>query len=141
MTRRLVLLAWAVAASVAVVGAGCDDGRARPLVLVDGSGPGAAAWVDERARAFEKQSGRAVRVLRVDGAESALSLAARGEAEVALVPSASSIDELVRNEQGRDAGTVARPGGAVRVVEVNQARLPKVDGAGAKTLAAFLVAP
>lgn len=137
--RRLVALGAAVALGALAIA--CEDARTRPLVLVDGAGPGSASWVDERARAFEKQSGRAVRVLRVEGAEPALALAARGEAEVAIVPAAAPIDDLVKNDQGRDAGTVARAGGAVRVVEVNQARLPKVDGTGAKALAAFLVAP
>ena len=130
--RRLVLL---VGLALAALGAAaCDDGRPRALVLADGAGPGLAPWVDERALAFER-AGRSVRVLRV-GADDAINLASRGDADVALVPAEVSIDRFLSAQHGREAG---RRNDGLRVLVVDARTHPKVDKEGADKLAQHLL--
>jgi hypothetical protein len=116
---------------------GCEGEGPRALILADASGPGHAALIDARAAAFKEQRGRAVRVLRVASGEAAVELAARGEADVAVVPQATSIDRFLAAEQGSQAGELDAGGARFRVLTVNPKQLPKVDAQGA-ALAAFL---
>ncbi|MEJ7734421.1 MAG: hypothetical protein WKG00_35140 [Polyangiaceae bacterium] len=129
--RRLFLAALALAALGA---AACDDGRPRALILADGAGPGLAPWVDERASTFER-SGRSVRVLRV-GADDAINLASRGDADVALVPGEVPIDRFLSAQHGREAG---RRNDGLRVLVVDARTHPKVDKEGADSLAQHLL--
>jgi len=128
----------AVSVAFALLSLSCQDARPRALVLVDGSGPPHSAWVAARAAQFEA-GGRGVRVLVVGSAADAIQLARRGEAEVALVPESTPIEDFATASHGSEAGRVLHDGAALRVLEVNAAQHPKVDGAGAKSLAAFLV--
>ena len=134
--RRIFLRACLVLATAlsALGAAACDDGRPRALILADGAGPGLAPWVDERATAFER-SGRSVRVLRV-GADDALNLASRGDADVALVPAEVSIDRFVSAQHGREVG---RRADGMRVLVVDARTHPKVDREGADKLAQHLL--
>jgi len=117
---------------------GCRDAKPRPLILADGGGPAVAGWVDDRVDAFERERSRDVRVLRVGGAEDALNLATRGDADVALVPEQAPIDRFVGGQHGREAGR--GPGGA-RVLVVDARMHPKVDASGAEELAQSLLEP
>lgn len=112
----------------------CDDGRPRALIIADGAGPGLAPWVDERATAFER-TGRSVRVLRV-GADDALNLASRGDADVALLPGEASIERFVSAQHGREAG---RRADGMRILVVDARTHPKVDKEGADKLAQHLL--
>ena len=116
----------------------CRDSKPRPLILADGGGPAVAGWVDDRVDAFERARGRDVRVLRVGGAEDALNLATRGDADVALVPEQAPVDRFVGGQHGREAGR--GPGGA-RVLVVDARMHPKVDASGAEELARSLLEP
>jgi ABC-type tungstate transport system permease subunit len=131
-TARVALAALAGLAALAT--SACDDGRPRALVLADGAGPGLAPWVDERANAFER-AGRSVRVLRV-GADDAINLASRGDADVALVPSEVTIDRFLSAQHGREAG---RRNDGLRVLVVDARTHPKVDREGADKLAQHLL--
>src|SRR5689334_4121908 len=93
--RRAALHAIGAAALGALsslfLASGCDAGSSGPRALIladasDASRPAQAAWISARKAEFEKAHGRAVRVLRIDGADAAIELSARGEADVALVP-------------------------------------------------------
>jgi hypothetical protein len=64
-------------------------------------------------------------------------LAARGEADVAIVPDATPIDRFLSADQGRQAGELVAGGARYRILAVNPKQLPKVDAQGA-ALAAFL---
>ncbi|MCK6588463.1 MAG: hypothetical protein L6Q76_12860 [Polyangiaceae bacterium] len=125
------------AVSLAISGCEGGGGGPRALILADASGSGLAASIDARAAAFKEQHGRAVRVLRVASGEAAVELAARGEADVAVVPEATSIDRFVSAEQGAQAGEITHGGARFRVLAVNPKQLPKADPQGA-ALAAFL---
>lgn len=134
--RRLFGLG--IAAGVVVTLTGCDGQGPRALILADASGPDHAAFIDGRAAAFKEQHGRAVRVLRIATGEAAVELAARGEADVAIVPVASPVDRFLSAEQGAQAGELDAGGARFRVLTVNPKQLPKVDPQGA-ALATFLV--
>lgn len=129
---------WVAICSLALVAGACKNGRPRPLILADGGGPAVAGWVDDRVDAFERGRGREVRVLRVGGAEDALNLATRGDADVALIPEQAPIDRFVSGQHGREAGR--SPGGA-RILVVDARMHPKVDAAGAEELARSLLEP
>lgn len=130
-------------------GSGCDDRSSGPraLVVVDGGGgssSGQATWLTEKAAAFEKSHKRAVRVLHVDSVDAAVELAARGEADVAVVPAAleggsnERLERFFASEHGRAIGAASVGGARVQVIAVNPKQHPKVDEAGA-LLAGFLV--
>jgi len=127
--------AFAVLLSLAA--ASCEDRGPRALVVVDGSGAAHAASVTARATQFEHLRARTVRVLPVGSPADAIQLARRGEADVALVPENAPLDDFVTASHGTDAGVVSLDGSPVRVLEVNAAQHPKVDSAGAKSLAMF----
>lgn len=125
-------------AVIALALPGCEGGGGpRALILADASGSELAASIDGRAAAFKEQHGRSVRVLRVASGEAAVELAARGEADVAIVPEATPIDRFLSAEQGAQAGELAVGGARFRILTVNPKQLPKVDAQGA-ALAAFL---
>jgi hypothetical protein len=142
--ERRRLLAGIGALGIAALGIallpGCEGGGGpRALILADASGSALAGSIDidARAAAFKEQHGRSVRVLRVASGEAAVELAARGEADVAIVPEATPIDRFLAAEQGSQAGEIGAGGARFRILTVNPKQLPKVDPQGA-ALAAFL---
>lgn len=137
--RRRPFLTAVLLAAAALVTASCgkDTSGPRALILADASGPERAAIIDARLATFERQKGRAVRVLRVSSGEAAVELGARGEADVVLVPEAVPVDRFIAAEHGRDAGTLTLEGARLRVLAINVKQHPKVDAQGAD-LAAFL---
>lgn len=140
--ERRRILARIGALGIAVIGiallAGCEGGGGpRALILADASGSEVAPSIEARALAFKEQHGRSVRVLRVASGEAAVELAARGEADVAIVPEATPIDDFLAAEQGSQAGEISAGGARFRILTVNPKQLPKVDPQGA-ALAAFL---
>lgn len=143
LSRREIvsgLGALALAASLAASLAACEGGGPRALILADASGADLAPVIDARAAAFRDKHGRAVRVLRVASGEAAVELAARGEADAAIVPEATPIDRFQAAEHGAQAGVIDAGGARLRVLTVNPKQHPKVDAQGA-VLAAFLAAP
>jgi ABC-type tungstate transport system permease subunit len=108
-------------------------------VLVDGSGSVHGVWVARSAARFEHDRGRAVRVLLVDRAIDALQLARRGEADVAVVPESAPLEDFVTAGHGSEAGRLDHEGAMLRVLAVDAAQHPKIDGPGAKALAGYLV--
>lgn len=149
----LVLSAAALAlglASPLLVGA-CDAGssgrpKERALILVDASDasrPAQAAFVADRKAAFEKERGRAVRVLHVESSADAIELASRGEADVALLQENAPKDALDRffaSDHGRVIGDVAIGDHRLKIISVNAKQHPKVDAQG-EALAEFLRSP
>jgi hypothetical protein len=111
---------------------------------VDASGPAHASAIDARASAFEKQRGRAVRVLRIASGEAAVELAARGEADALIVPEATPVDSFLAADHGAVIGVLTPPsandGARLRVLTINPKQHPKADPQGAD-LAAFFAAP
>jgi hypothetical protein len=134
MKRRSALLLLCMSA------AGCGQASSRGLVLVDGSGSEAHPLVAARAAAFSS-SVREVRVVRASDGKTALALAARGEAEVAVVPASEPLDAFFAANHGREAGRVELAGVPLRIIEIDARTHPKIDAAGAKALAAFLARP
>jgi 4-aminobutyrate aminotransferase-like enzyme len=110
---------------------GCSS-EPRALVLCDGSGH--ATEVQARVKAFTESSHREVRVLPA-GAD-AVKLASRGECEVALVTPNADVIEFEKSH-GSTAGTATLEGTTTRVLLVNVAAHPKIDGPGAAALATF----
>lgn len=111
---------------------GCENNAPRALILADASGEGGSAAIEAKVAAWKEQHGRAVRVLRVASGEAAVELAARGEADVAVVPEATPIDRFLAADQGTQAGELVALGGArFRVLAGNPKQLPKVDAQGA----------
>lgn len=137
MNRRTALLLPLLAALSL---SGCGSDKPRSLVVADGSGTVHAMAVDARVKAYEKRTGRQVRVLPVPPAQ-AITLASRGEADVAVVPMESSLDTFLASEHGRVAGLLVSNGERLRVLEVDARQHPKVDAKGAKDLAAALITP
>jgi hypothetical protein len=142
-----------------LVTAACEGGGQRALVLVDASGPAHSSAIDARASAFEKQRGRAVRVLRIASGEAAVELAARGEADALILPEATSVDRFLVADHGAAIGVLALPAATtattatnatnaanatnltrLRILTINPRQHPKVDPQGAD-LAAFFTAP
>jgi ABC-type tungstate transport system permease subunit len=136
--RELASSTLVCALGAVLLAGACRDERPRALILADGGGPAVGGWVDDRVDAFERARGREVRVLRVGGAEDALNLATRGDADVALVPEAAPIDRFVSGQHGREAG---RGQGGARILVVDARMHPKVDTAGAEDLAKALLEP
>jgi hypothetical protein len=136
---RRRLLAGIGALGIAALLPGCEGGGGpRALILADGSGSQAGSIdIDARAAAYKEQHGRSVRVLRVASGEAAVELAARGEADVAIVPETTPIDRFLAADQGSQAGEILAGGARFRILTVNPKQLPKVDPQGA-ALAAFL---
>lgn len=143
LSRRLFGRLGAIAAVFGAAAAmlalpGCEDNAPRALILADASGEGGSAAIEAKVAAFKEQHGRAVRVLRVASGEAAVELAARGEADVAVVPEATPIDRFLAAGQGTQAGELVAAGGArFRVLAGNPKQLPKVDAQGA-ALGAFV---
>lgn len=137
MSRR-AFLTGALALSLTALGCGPDKPRA--LVVADGSGAVHSVGVDMRVKSYEKISGRPVRVLQVS-ADQAVTLASRGEADVAVVPIEISLDTFLASEHGAVAGFLNHNGERLRVLEVNAKQHPKVDAKGAKNLASALIIP
>lgn len=143
LSRRLFGRLGAVAAVFGAAAAmlalpGCENNAPRALILADASGEGGSAAIEAKVAAFKEQHGRAVRVLRVASGEAAVELAARGEADVAVVPEATPIDRFLAADQGTQAGELVAAGGArFRVLAGNPKQLPKVDAQGA-ALGAFV---
>lgn len=129
MKRALLLASFVLSA--------CSH-EPRALVLVDAAKADDAPKVKELAQAFEAAKKRSVTVLHVPSGEDAKKLAARGEAEVALIPADVALDEFVARNDGSALGTIDVGGSKLRIVEVNAAAHPKIDGAGARDLAEFL---
>lgn len=143
LSRRLFGRLGAIAAVFGAAAAmlalpGCEDNAPRALILADASGEGGSAAIEAKVAAFKEQHGRAVRVLRVASGEAAVELAARGEADVAVVPEATPIDRFLAAGQGTQAGELVAAGGArFRVLAGNPKQLPKVDAQGT-ALGAFV---
>ena len=137
LRRRWLLLA----ALFALATPACQgESGPRALILADASGAAGASFIDARAKAFQEQHKRAVRVLRIASGEAAIELAARGEADAAVVPEATPINRFLAANQGADAGVIEQNGARLRVLRVSPKQLPKVDPQGAD-LAAFLATP
>jgi ABC-type nitrate/sulfonate/bicarbonate transport system substrate-binding protein len=141
--RSLIALSALAALALSLAGAACEPGGPRALILADASGPPHEAWVRARAAEFEKQNHRAVRVLRVESGEAAVELAARGEADVALLPPSTpagseTVSRFVAADHGRVVAEVAVGSGKDRltVLSVNPKQHPKVDAQG-EALATF----
>jgi len=136
-SRRLFEQLGTIAAVVGAAAAmlalpGCENNAPRALILADASGEGGSAAIEAKVAAWKEQHGRAVRVLRVASGEAAVELAARGEADVAVVPEATPIDRFLAADQGTQAGELVALGGArFRVLAGNPKQLPKVDAQGA----------
>ncbi|HEY4119750.1 MAG TPA: hypothetical protein VGM56_17905 [Byssovorax sp.] len=129
----------AVAAfALLVAAAACGPSAPRALVLVDGAPDAAHAAIAAKVDGFAKR-GRAVTIMKVDAA-SAVALAARGEAEVAVVPEATPLGDFVSSGRGRDAGSIDAGGAKLRVLEVDGKLHPTVDGPAAHELAGALTA-
>ena len=124
-------------AALLVLALSCSPGGERALVLAARSQD--MARVERVAKAFETDTHRSVRLLRVDSAADVLALASRGECDVAALPAEASIERFEAAEHGRAIGQT-RDGG-LRVVQVNAVQHPKVDAVGAVALANFLAAP
>jgi hypothetical protein len=137
LSRRLFEQLGTIAAVVGAAAAmlarpGCENNAPRALILADASGEGGSAAIEAKVAAWKEQHGRAVRVLRVASGEAAVELAARGEADVAVVPEATPIDRFLAADQGTQAGELVALGGArFRVLAGNPKQLPKVDAQGA----------
>lgn len=145
--RSLIALSALAALAFSLAGAACEPGGPRALILADASGPPHEAWVRARAAEFEKQNRRAVRVLRVESGEAAVELAARGEADVALLPPSTgagseTVSRFVAADHGRVVSEVAVGSGSgsgkghLTVLSVNPKQHPKVDAQG-EALATF----
>ncbi|HEX4513730.1 MAG TPA: hypothetical protein VH054_09345 [Polyangiaceae bacterium] len=134
MKRSSLLLTLVVAGTVL----GCRPSGPRALVLVE-----AAAHpeiVQARAKSFEARSHREVRLVHVPKVEEAMRIAARGDADVALVPEGTALGEFDKRNDGESRGTIDAGGEKLLVIEINAAAHPTVDAEGAKALAAMLVA-
>lgn len=151
MKRRSVITLAALALPLAgfvgfvgvmgFVGVACEPGAPRALILADASGTPHEGWVRTRAAEFEKQNRRAVRVLRVESGEAAVELAARGEADVALLPPSTRtgsevVSRFVAADHGRVVSEIAVGSDQLTVLAVNPKQHPKVD-AQSEALAAF----
>lgn len=126
--------------AVCAAAAGCTPDKPRALVLADGSGTVHAPGIDQRVKVFEQRTGRQVKVLLVTP-EQAITLASRGEADVAVVPMDVSLDAFLAAEHGRVAGLLNHGGERLRVLEVDAKQHPKVEAQGAKDLSSALAMP
>jgi ABC-type tungstate transport system permease subunit len=138
--NRRAFIASLALSGLAFAAPGCGSDKPRALVVADGSGAIHAPGVDVRVKSFERRSGRAVRVLQVS-ADQAITLASRGEADVAVVPMDVSLDTFLASDHGSVAGFLPHHGERLRVLEVNAKQHPKVDAKGAKDLASALLIP
>ena len=138
LSRRRAFIALLALPLALALAPACKADGPRALILADASGHAGTMDVDARASSFEKQRGRSVRVLRIESGEAALELAARGEADAAVIPEGVSIDRFLAAKQGTEAGVIETGGARLRVLTMNPKQLPKVDPEGAD-LAAFLV--
>src|SRR5262249_19210561 len=77
----------------------------------------------------------------VDRGDEALRLAARGEADVALLPESTVLGDFTQRNDGVIVATIQVGGEPLRVVEINAAAHPTVDASGAHLLAQSLAGP
>jgi ABC-type tungstate transport system permease subunit len=127
-------------AALGAAALGCAPEKPRALVVADGSGTVHGPAVDQRVQAFQKRTGRQVKVLLVS-ADQALTLASRGEADVAVVPMDISLDTFLASEHGTVAGALNSRGERLRILEVDARQHPKVEAKGARELATALITP
>lgn len=128
------------AAALSALLCACAPDKPRALVLADGSGVVHGLAVGERVKIFEQHTGRQVRVLTVPPDQAVL-LAGRGEADVAVVPTETSLESFVARDDGSLAGLFNHNGDRLKVLEVNAKQHPKVDPKGAHDLASAMIAP
>lgn len=139
MTMRRRAFVIAALFGLAAPALGCEAPGPRALILADGVGVAKRPELAARLAAFEK-AGRSVRVIPGSGPD-AVQLAARGDADVAVIEASVPIDEFLSSKHGKEAGVIESDGAPpCRVLEVSAATHPKVDGAGGAALAAALVA-
>jgi ABC-type tungstate transport system permease subunit len=139
VNRRTFLTTLSLAVSCAAA-LGCGPEKPRALIVADGSGTVHSVAVDKRVKAFQERTGRPVRVMTVEAAQ-AVTLASRGEADVAVIPLDTSLDTFLASEHGRVVGVLASGGERLRILEVDARQHPKVDAKGAKDLATALITP
>ena len=118
----------------------CAPEKPRALIVADGSRTVHAPAVEQRVKLYQKRSGRPVQVLLVT-APQAITLASRGEADVAVVPMDIPIDTFLAPEHGTVAGLLDSGGERLRILEVNAKQHPKVDPKGAHDLSSALTLP
>jgi ABC-type tungstate transport system permease subunit len=139
VNRRTLLATLALSVPCALA-LGCGPDKPRALVVADGSGVAHNVDVDTRVKGFQQRTGRQVRVLIVEPAQ-AVTLASRGEADVAVVPMETSLDTFLASEHGRVHGQLVSHGERLRILEVDAKQHPKVDAKGARDLATALITP
>lgn len=137
--RELAIFAFFIGLS-ALSCQGSDSPRALIVVSAKGGADGAEgadAELYSKLEAFSKQHGRMARKLSVEDSGDAIELAARGEADVALVKETASIEAFLAAEHGRDMGFCTLGAHRFRVLSVSTKQHPKVDAQG-EALASFL---